>query len=252
LPDYKEQASVIEASLDELCYITEFMGSRENEGGAPFLVLIGGWAVHSFNPWYGSIDIDLIVTARARRSLTQELVDRRGFERVRRDDDTKTIKKFTPDRKEIIIDFAVRDKIDPFEGIDKGLFYSMVDGHTSKAEFRKGHTIQVPNRTLLTFFKMKAAWDRRYRLDHGSSHDPEWEKGKVMKDHSDILALLDPKSGGREIEINELGRLIDSHAFLGCIFDQIADDAEAIDWYERLSPQDARTLIGELKAALGI
>lgn len=46
-------------------------------------VLIGGWAVDAYNPWYGSIDIDLITNASTKRSLLHALRTERGFERQR-------------------------------------------------------------------------------------------------------------------------------------------------------------------------
>jgi len=50
---------VIKASEQELRVIAEFLISREN-AASPTTMLVGGWVVHAYNPWYGSVDIALI------------------------------------------------------------------------------------------------------------------------------------------------------------------------------------------------
>ncbi len=56
---------------------------------------------------------------------------------------------------------------------------------------RRRIEVLVPEITALLVYKMKAAWDRNYRLDHHLSKDIEWENGKLIKDYCDIAALLD-------------------------------------------------------------
>lgn len=65
----------MEASLRELAYILEWLA----RAGLPGTVLIGGWAVQAYNMWYGSIDIDLVMTARARERLKHHLARDRGY-----------------------------------------------------------------------------------------------------------------------------------------------------------------------------
>jgi hypothetical protein len=59
-------------SFEELRYIFNWSISNKNyvEGD---IILIGGWAVHSFNPWKYSLDIDLIATGRFKDSLKEHL-----------------------------------------------------------------------------------------------------------------------------------------------------------------------------------
>lgn len=49
----------------------------------PVTVLVGGWAVDAYNPWYGSIDIDLVTNNRTKHSLMRILVNEREFEHSR-------------------------------------------------------------------------------------------------------------------------------------------------------------------------
>lgn len=70
--------NIIRYSLDELEVISQYLHEKE-EREDPTTVLIGGWAVDSYNSWYGSIDIDLITNASTRKSLMHHLRNDRGF-----------------------------------------------------------------------------------------------------------------------------------------------------------------------------
>lgn len=95
MTSYDDFRTIVESSNEELQAIARFLKSREVVT-SPITVLIGGWAVHSYNPWYGSIDIDLITNARTRNSLKNHLVKNRGFVRARNLDDTKRVEKLAP------------------------------------------------------------------------------------------------------------------------------------------------------------
>jgi hypothetical protein len=95
MASYEGYGNIIESSQTELQEIARYLQAREDPE-APVTVLIGGWAVHSYNPWYGSIDIDLITNSKTRASLQEHLVKNRGFVRDRKPDDTKYVKKPTP------------------------------------------------------------------------------------------------------------------------------------------------------------
>jgi hypothetical protein len=117
-------------------------------------VLIGGWAVHSYNHWYGSIDIDLITNSKTRGSLQEHLVKNRGFVRNRKPDDTKYVRKPTP-HGSILIDFGTREREDPFEGHDCRMNYNVLDGRTTLRSIGNGLMFPVPERTTLIFLKLK-------------------------------------------------------------------------------------------------
>ena len=68
MTSYERMSEIINFSLDELRVITRFLHEREDTDN-PTTVLIGGWAVDSYNFWYGSVDIDLITNNSTRNSL---------------------------------------------------------------------------------------------------------------------------------------------------------------------------------------
>ena len=206
-------------------------------------MLIGGWAVHAFNPWYGSIDIDLITNSRTKKGLMAHLVSTRGFTHQRNDDDTKRVQKVTEDGKPIIIDFGTRERPDPFEGRNDVLRYDILDGRTEPKDVGKGLSIPVPRREVLLIFKLKATWDREHRIVNDSSHDIEWEKGKLRKDHADILALLDPKAGGQNVDLYSLGEFFDRFSFLIHCLEKTARDTDAITWYSRMNGTEVERVI---------
>ena len=85
------------------------------------------------------------------------------------------------------------------EDKSKSLPYSLCDRKALRTEVRvaKDAVCYVPNRELLTLFKVKARRDRSFDVrERGATMNPErlaWLQGKVVKDGSDIIALLDPK-----------------------------------------------------------
>jgi hypothetical protein len=188
-------------------------------------------------------DIDLITNSRAKQSLKQHLVSTRGFEHFRTPDDSKRVQKITTDGKPIIIDFGTREQPDPFEGRDCAVQYDILDGRTEVKPVGGGFSIPIPKRELLLLFKLKAAWDRDHRIVNDSSHDLEWEKGKLRKDHADILALLDPKAGGQNVDLFALGEYLSQYPFLTSCLKQTADDADAVSWYGRMDRNEVEAAI---------
>ena len=220
--------------MEELRYLAR-MTAKYEDLTKPRTVLIGGWSVHSYNPWYGSIDIDLITDSNGKKRIVDRLVHERGFNHFRGPDDRRGISKTVVQNRKIIIDFGVRDRPDPFEGRSESMDYRILDGRTVLRDIDNGTPFPVPDRTLLLVLKLKAAWDRRYRLEHGSSHDLEWEKGKLLKDGGDILALLDPKHGGHDVRLDLLGSSLDRWPFLLTPLENVLNDTETIAIYGRMS-----------------
>lgn len=240
-----EHSGLIEASMEELRHIAAFL--REREGSdQPRTVLIGGWAVHSYNPWYGSIDIDLITNHRTRGALNSYLRSERGYVYIREPSELKRVVKNVPSHGQIMIDFASREIPDPFEGVEDELDYSCVDDHCELREMGSAVYVHVPRRSLLLLLKMKAEWDRGYRISSRTSQDPDWEGAKLRKDHADILALMDPAAGGDGIDVNYLGDMLDGHPFLVQVFEDVREDVDAIEWYGRMSVADARERLDRL------
>ncbi|MEA1985802.1 MAG: hypothetical protein U9N13_09170 [Euryarchaeota archaeon] len=235
---------IIRYSLDELGVITRYLHEKE-EKGDPTTVLIGGWAVDSYNPWFGSVDIDIITNGRTRQSLMHYLRYERDFEPYRLAGLPTSVKKET-EAGAVIIDFATRQKPLPFEGVNKTLDFSILDGNTETRQIRGGTEIAVPNRATLIVLKLKAIWDRHYRIVHGTSDDVVWETGKLIKDHADILALIDFDHGGNQIEISVLGELLKKYPFLERSLTSVYNSDEGIEKYGRMSQNDAKTIIDKM------
>jgi hypothetical protein len=219
--------------------------AREKDERYPITVLIGGWAVYSYNPWYGSADIDLVTNSRTRQHLMKYLRDERGFVHQRDQMAPTTVVKNIQEG-EILIDFGSREEICKFEGRIEKCPFSLLDGRTVAREIGAGFPVIVPEQTLLMIFKLKAAWDRTFRIQNGTSSDEEWEKGKLRKDRADILALLDPAAGGTETDIRYLGERLHEYPFLVEMLREIPDDIDAINMYRRMNPVEARDSIESL------
>ena len=69
MADYKSSPGIIIRSLDELKIIHSWVEEQNINSGKPGVILIGGWAVDSYNSWYGSVDIDLVTTSDIRNDL---------------------------------------------------------------------------------------------------------------------------------------------------------------------------------------
>ena len=217
-------------SLEEAKAIFEWVTKREDEN--PITVLVGGWAVYTYNPYYGSLDIDLVTNNRTKNSLQQYLIESRGYERRR--DPLSGIKYICKDfttHGVVEIDFGSREGFNNFEGREEELPLSLISDFT---EFRSLERLKVPvpTRSFLLLMKMKAAWDRNWRLNNNRSRDPGWERGKLIKDYSDILALIDPKSGGATLDLNLLGSQINRLSFLKDVLERTIKSIDAAKKYE--------------------
>lgn len=250
MADYNAARTVIDASRDELIEIFRWVQARGEDERDPLTVLIGGWAVYSYNPWYGSVDIDLITNSRARQHLMKYLRDERGFIHKRHPMIPNTVVKHITEG-EILIDFGSREDVCRFEGRSEEYPFSLLDGRTEVREIRAGAPVVVPERTLLLTFKLKAAWDRLARIRGGTSYDEEWEQGKLRKDRADILALLDPAAGGTEIDVQYLGEQLHEYPFLVGILREIPLDMDAMAMYRRMDPAQARDVVERLLLLVG-
>ncbi len=243
-----ENLQIIDYSLKELESILDWIRDREKDREAPLTVLIGGWAVDAYNPWYGSIDIDLVTNRRTRDRLMNYLRKEMGYTHYRLYG-VSSVAKATPAGK-IIIDFASREVHYPFEGRSEELNFDILDGHTAEKKLRGKVSVNVPERSLLLLFKLKACWDREYRIKQGTSHDFEWEQGKLTKDYADVLSLLDPAHGGRDLNLEFLGKQFTVFEFLKPCLGNIPDRYDGLEKYGRLDSKDAMEIVETLLALL--
>ncbi len=242
---YEPTQRIIELSLVELNEIIQYLQEKYDDT-EPKAVLIGGWAVDSYNSWFGSIDIDLVTNSRTRKGIMHYLREKRGFEPYRLPGLSTSVQKLT-EAGPIIIDFATLQKPYPFEGIeDISMDLHILEENTEMRKIRGGIEMAVPNRVTLLVLKLKAIWDRQYRINNGLSDDLLWETGKVVKDRADILALLDPEQGGRDLDIYVLGKLLRNYPFLERSLISVYETNEGIEKYGRISQSFAREIIDQL------
>ncbi len=233
---------IMSDSLGEAKAIFRWVSDRERDLEKPITVLVGGWAVYTYNPYYGSVDIDLVTNNRTKSSLQQYLVESRGYER-RRDDASGiryVCKDFTP-HGVVDIDFGSREGKNHFEGRSEELPLSLLNDHTVFQSL-EGMDVPVPTRSFLLIMKMKAAWDRRWRLDNGVSGDTGRERGKLEKDYSDILALIDPERGGTTLDLSLLGAQIERLQFIKDVLENTIKSHDAAIKYEVSREESARII----------
>ncbi|MFA6362691.1 hypothetical protein [Methanoregula sp.] len=242
MPAYEVPRSVIDASLEELVEIYRWVHERESPE-SPVTVLIGGWAVYCYNPWYGSIDIDLVTNAGTRQHLMRHLLTSRGFIRRRNPPFKNSVVKVIPLNGEIIIDFIRRNERNCFEGRDEPCPMNLLNGRTIQKEISPGFSVTLPERSLLMILKLKAAWDRAYRIEEHTSDREDWEKGKLRKDRADILSLIDPQAGGTELDFMFLEEMLHRYPFLRETLVIIPDDRDALQMYTRMNRNVAQDAI---------
>ena len=79
MPDYELSQEIIELSGQELKKIGEWDELHNKSSSVPSLVLIGGWAVDAYNPYLGSVDIDLVTHSHTSHSLMHHLSRYEGY-----------------------------------------------------------------------------------------------------------------------------------------------------------------------------
>ena len=185
----------------------------------PIPNVIGGWAVYFYNSYYGSVDIDIVGPTLDGR-LMYILTDFQGnhdYEEVYKDElgIEKSFSKpvYIGDRHvgNVEIDACTyEEEYNIFhEDRSKRLPYDLCDrpGLREKVVLSKtdeNNLIYIPNKSLLLLYKIKAFRDRSYDVENKraiiAADKMSWLEGKIVKDGSDIIALLDPTPARCEIE----------------------------------------------------
>jgi len=177
-------------------------------------VIVGGWAVYFYNPYYGSVDIDVV--GPSHRGAFDEIIEgyerSHGYEILQQDalgtEITASKPIYSKGGKRIgdmEIDACTYERTSAsqfHEDGSKSLSYSLCEREGCKKEVRiaRDCVCYVPSKALLALFKVKARRDRSYDIRTKGATMNEarlaWLRGKVAKDGSDIIALLDPKDRG--------------------------------------------------------
>jgi len=197
------QSAIINESYKELIKILKYF----RHFGSP--TIIGGWAVYFYNSYYGSLDIDII--GPSMRGQFNSVLDNyvRDYKYTIRQLDDLGLQ--TTAYRDILYNdekvgaieidastFEEKEAIKFHEDSSKVLPYSLC----ANDKLRIGVTVEkdcfcyIPSKTLLLLYKIKAWRDRAFDIrTKGATMLAErlaWMQGKVAKDQSDIIAILDP------------------------------------------------------------
>lgn len=118
------------------------------------------------------------------------------------------------------------------------------DGCRREATIARDAVCYIPSKALLALFKVKARRDRSYDIrTKGATMNPDrlaWLKGKVAKDGSDIIALLDPKDRGAVLrgaidyaQIADLASEFDLTDLVAGTFQDVLKDKGSLSLYGR-------------------
>jgi hypothetical protein len=196
--------ALVEASYKELVSFVRYF----RHFGTP--VIIGGWAVFFYNPYYGSVDIDVV--GPSFKGTFDQIIESyersNGYAITKRDPlgtETTASKPICSRAGKKIGDMEIdactyeQPGVDEFhEDKSRTLPYSLCeeDGCKQEVSIAKDCVCYVPIRPLLALFKVKARRDRSYDIAAKGSiiatSKLEWLRSKAIKDGSDIIALLDP------------------------------------------------------------
>lgn len=238
--------TIEDASQEELHSIAAYLAGKEDMRPA---ILVGGWAVYAYNTYSKSTDIDLVLGGKRKGRLVQWLRDTRGYAKaVDHVHGWVGASKHVPGVGELIVDVAGHEEEYPFEGRQERLDFDLAAQH-AVTETIAGHQLLIPTRSLLVLYKAKAAFDRATRLANGTSTKPAWERGKLVKDRADILALLDAP-GKQPWEVTFLGEELRRLPFLIPVLRAAAADADGVARYGRCSPALASAMMEEFLATV--
>lgn len=235
--------NLAEDSFKELKHIFDWSINNEDYKSGD-VVLIGGWAVHSFNPWKYSLDIDLIATGRFKDKLKEHLHSTRNYGKEK-DSTGNTIYLKKLDYGDIYIDFLPKE--DSFHGKNQFLDlrkikYGTVFRNISYS-FEPSFQVIVPEISMLLLLKLKAAWDRHYDLSLQTILNREYLNEKFTKDCGDIIALLQ-SNAFQDARFELLASAFSEFHFLRDFLEKgIIEDNST---FERISHRNRKALIEKL------
>ncbi len=225
---------LVQCSFVELGAITRWLEEhRKDDGVSPRAILVGGWAVYAYNSYFGSYDIDLVTNSDTKGSLMYYLRTERGFEKYKSPLTGEIgVIQIIPTGQLIHIDFATLDGHDTFEGTGERI--SMNELVSSARVIRPGGWwLPLPDRNALLIMKLKAAWDRQWRLEMEKSEDAGRDEEKLIKDLADILAIIDSEADTAPLDIDIIGRYLNDHPQLRGVLERVVVDRRGYDFYDR-------------------
>ena len=154
--------------------------------------IIGGWAVHFYNPGgLGSTDIDVVLPDRAARDrvVTAYLATNGYVLRKRAFGESEWVKELMVGEKKIdhYLDICTLQDKNLVHGRDIELPWAIAMADQKKVRVGKSELF-IPGPEPLLLLKLKAAWDRSYDIASGGG--TPYLRDKLGKDRFDILSLL--------------------------------------------------------------
>ncbi|MDG6962210.1 MAG: hypothetical protein JRN13_03050 [Nitrososphaerota archaeon] len=198
---------LVKASYDEL---VSFIRHYRHHGTP---TIIGGWAVWFYNPYFGSIDIDVVGPSYKGEfyRIIEEYEHTHGYQTAPTDlfgVEAIASKPIISEGKKVgdmeidACSFEQPGAGEFHEDRSLTLPYSLCNepGNKREVKIARDCVCYAPSKALLTMFKVKAYRDRSYDIrSKGATMNPErlvWLRTKVAKDATDIIALLDPRGRG--------------------------------------------------------
>lgn len=175
----------------------------------PIPIVIGGWAVFIYNSYMGSADIDLV--GPSMEGLFNNMLE--AFERSQGYEEIKT--DLLGMERNLRKPISANGQIVGYIEIDACTYESDILGFHENQEIKLPYAlcsnpdlrslvkldddrkVFIPKKPLLFLYKLKAFRDREYDLQTKEavlgSERRSWLQSKLVKDGSDLIALLDPK-----------------------------------------------------------
>ena len=218
-------------------------------------IIIGGWAVYYYNPYYGSRDIDVVFEGSLstyEKQLTQyfqtngyveSITDKWGHMKYR--------KKITTTLGIEFID------IDPLNVSIKNSFHmntekelpfslSKIKYNTVRIEDEPPLEYRAPRIELLLLYKIKAYSDRDFELKKTTeTKEMQHYTSKRDKDGADILSLIDTNNCREVINIRHCSDLIMKYNISSEIqlaFDDALNNPSSQSWYGKLDKNKIKEL----------
>jgi hypothetical protein len=235
----------------------------------PVPIIIGGWAVYSYNSYLGSVDIDLVGPSMG--GLFDATLE--GFERERGYQAVTSgpvylgtsFRKPIYDSEEKVMGYMEIDActyendLKSFhEDKDKELPYSLCKrpGLLTDVSLGENCEAKIPVKSLLFLYKLKALRDRQFDVEEGlgvlGAEKLAWLRGKIIKDGSDLISLLDPDPETsivtKELDpviLKELIKEFDLH-FCKKSIENLPDMESSCSQYRNIMPETVRVWVSNL------
>ena len=234
----------------------------------PLPTLIGGWAVFVYNSYAGSVDIDLVGPSMKGQFL--DLIER--FERVHKYEGVKrgplgvertfrkSIIKNEKPKGYVEIDVCTFESnaASFHENLEKKLPYALCGDLKliRKVALNEKCEVYVPRKCLLFLYKLKALRDRAFDLKtKGVMLGAErriWLQSKLIKDGSDLIALLDPDPRRyiikENLDFHLLKQLIEKHDLYFALesIKELPNKKESLDKYMNINQNKVKKWVKNL------